>query len=58
MTSGYEDKTGFVECEFRVSVGFRQRKVPDASDMSTARELLDLAGYQSNNSYNLRENPW
>jgi hypothetical protein len=57
MLSGYEDKTEFVECEFRVAIFRSQRKVPVTSDMSTVVENFPAIGYQYN-SYNLRENPW
>jgi hypothetical protein len=46
MLSGYEDKTEFVECEFRVSVCCGQRKVPVTSDMGKVVERLYATGYQ------------
>jgi hypothetical protein len=58
MLSGYEDKTEFVECEFRVFVTCGQRKVPVTSDMSAVVENTDATGYLKKSSYNLRENPW
>jgi hypothetical protein len=45
MLSGYEDKTEFVECEFRVSVVCGQRKVPVTSDTGTVVESIDATGY-------------
>lgn len=35
MSSRYEDKTEFVECEFPVSISTGQRKAPETSDRST-----------------------
>jgi hypothetical protein len=47
MSSGYEDKTGLVECELRVFVRPEQRKVPETSDMSTFGYGRHPNGYQS-----------
>jgi hypothetical protein len=47
MLSRYEDKTGFVECEFRVSVSKGQGKVSVTSVMSTVISCRRITGYQS-----------
>lgn len=47
MSSGYEDRTGFVIVSFEFPLGTGQRKVPETSDMSTFGHERRSNGYQS-----------
>ena len=46
MSSGYEDRTGFVIVSFEFPLAAGQRKVPVTSDMSTFKHVQRLNGYQ------------
>ena len=47
MSSGYEDRTGFVIVSFEFPLVAGQRKVPETSDMSTFEHERRSNGYQS-----------
>lgn len=46
MASGYEDKTGFVECEFLVSIMLGRGKVPVTLAMDTIVIARSAMGYR------------